>query len=944
MKPIQLFLFTILFGCFHLHVHAQGKPGFSITGTVISDNNNQPVVSATLALTRFNDHGLVTSATSDELGNYSFKQIVPGNYILYAYFVGHQPDSIIITDLHANLEHQDFKLHGMMLGEIEIKTLLPRMELKGDTVQFNAAAFKTNPDATAEDLLKKMPGMTVDGTTVKANGEEIKKVIVDGKPFFGDDPSSTLRNMPADMIESMQVFDKQTDQAEFGGFRDGNAEKTINIRTRSDRKIGEFGKVYAGYGTDDKYNGGFNLNSFKNQRRISVIGMMNNINQQNFSMSDIMNMMGSGGGPGSGGGGGGAMSNAFTGQQNGITTTRAAGLNYNNSWGKKVTISGNYFFNQSENINNSNVIRNYFTDDNQTYKQDNSTYTTNLNHRGMFKIEYAPDTMNKFISNTRFTSQAYNATSSLTGQTARFSNAESTIATSNSNNSKSAGINLTNDTQWQHRFKKARRTSSLNINTALNNRLGSGTYNSSSTYFLQNDSTALIKQQYNSNAQTLTVTPTLNYTEPLGKKSLLVFNVKSSWQHNNSEKITDDLVSGFYTYAPLSNKYSFDYNKYAGGISYRYATDKTDFSIGTDFEQSQLVGNQTYPSASNTSRTFNNVLPSLSFIKRFESKARLNISINSTTNAPGITQLQDVLDVSNPLFVKRGNSNLQQSRDNTFSIRFNKRIPESEKHFMISLSGTQTTNYIGNAITYFTQDTEIQSVRIAQGAQLSTPTNFNNYYSGRFFGMCGTPIKKIKSNFNVTGGLTYSHIPAMMNGTMNYANNAAMNGGLSMSSNVSEAIDFTLSYNTSLNDVKNTVLTQANTQYVQQTFSGKVNIIVLKKIVINTDVNQNYYVGLSQAKRQNYLLWNAYIGYKFGKGNAFELKASCFDILKQNISLARSINSLYTEDSRTTTLQRYGLLTLTYTFKNFKAGNVDVHDGPPKGMPPGHMMPPPGGM
>ncbi|MBL0317261.1 MAG: carboxypeptidase-like regulatory domain-containing protein [Flavobacteriales bacterium] len=354
---------------------------FHVSGWVLEYDSSLPIGGAVVLLTYPTVPDPVVAAMSDSSGHFQLNVPDTGRYQVVTLISGYLPDTVGIH-VDGSVLELNIRLTSSptMLNEVNITETIARMEIRGDTVQFNAAAFQVNPDASAEDLVKKMPGISVDGGTVKSNGEEIKKVIVDGKPFFGDDPSTTLKSLPADMIESVQVYDKQSEQADFGGYKDGNAEKTLNIKTKKDRKNGKFGRVYAGGGTDERYQAGFALNNFNNARRITLLGMSNNINLQNFSQQDL-----SGGGQG-GQGGRGRNQNFAMANQSGLTTTHSAGMNYSDEWGEKITISGSYFFNQSENTNQTNTIRNYFSDDGQRYVENNNSATDNINHRGNVKL------------------------------------------------------------------------------------------------------------------------------------------------------------------------------------------------------------------------------------------------------------------------------------------------------------------------------------------------------------------------------------------------------------------------------------------------------------------------------------------------------------------------------------------------------------------------------
>ena len=285
--------------CFSLYSFAQsGK----VSGKAIDESTGQPLAGSTASLLYQKDSSLFKNTVTDPQGNFVFESLPADSFIVTLSFVGYQQyiSFITINENERDLGEMKLMKQGSDLSGVTIVAKVPPVSQKGDTAQYNASQFKVNPDANAEDLIKKMPGITVDKAgTVTAQGEQVRNVTVDGKKFFGDDATAALKNLPAEIIDKIQVFDKLSDQAQFTGFDDGSGTKAINIVTKSGTKNGQFGRVYAGYGTEDRYAAGGNISFFKGDRRISLVGLFNNVNQQNFSSEDLLGVSG-----GSGGGGG----------------------------------------------------------------------------------------------------------------------------------------------------------------------------------------------------------------------------------------------------------------------------------------------------------------------------------------------------------------------------------------------------------------------------------------------------------------------------------------------------------------------------------------------------------------------------------------------------------------------------------------------------------------
>lgn len=934
---------------------ACSKAQVSVSG-LVTDRTGELLPGATVKILN-SDSSFVTGVSSDMEGKFNVS-LNPGNkYVLVFSYLSYRDKyrSIVIADQPLDLGKISLREDATTLTEVEVKDVQQRGEQKGDTTAFNADAFKTNPDATAEDLVKKLPGVTSDNNGVKVNGETVQKVLVDGKPFFGDDPNATLKNLPADIIDKVEVFDKMSDQSQFTGFDDGSQQKTINFVTKKGKNEGVFGKIYGGYGADEsitpRYNSGAALNSFKDKRRISLLALSNNINEQNFSVSDITGAMGNAGqSSGRGGGGPGrnnGASNLLTAPQNGNTTTHSAGLNYSDAWGKKINVSGSYFFNYSDNRNTSNITRSYFTEDNLLYKETSTSRRTNQNHRFNFRFEYAIDSSNKVTVVPALSFQNNDARSSMIGTTSHLDDLLLNNAQTDSR-SLNLGYDFNNSVLYQHKFRKQGRTISLNVTTSQSERTNDGSY-----YSLYSDTSESIRdQKYDTYSYTKKGSVNLSYTEPISKHTQLQVNYNPSYTEGKSDKTTRDYEAVTDSYSDfnsaLSNKYNNVYQTQRGGISYRYRKDKLNYGFGADVQQSNLSGEQTFPTSFNLNQSFQNVLPNAMMNYKFSKTKNLRIFYRAGTNIPGISQLQNVVDISNPLQVKTGNEQLKQTFENNLNMRFGGFNQATARNAMVFINTNYTDNYISNATYILRSDSLIQGNLISAGSQLTKPVNVDGFYSARAFGVYGFPLKVIKSNMNLNGGINYSHIPSIINNNLNYSNSYAGNGGIFIGSNVSKNLDFSLGYNGNYTVVKNTTQTKSDNSYFTHTATFKLNYI-LKNFVINTDLSNTIYKGLSQSFNQQYYLWNAYIGYKFLKDKSLEAKISVFDILNQNRSISRTVTGAYTEDSYTTVLRRYAMFTLTYTLKKFKNGsqapktdeqNNPFHGGMPPGGPP---MRPPGG-
>lgn len=938
MLPIFLFAF-VLFS--YSSINAQPGSGagggrLTLSGKVL-DNDGKSLRGASVQAIWLKDTSIRNGAVTDKNGSFLIENLRRGEHRVEVSFVGFQKYQIIHNLTPDTKEIKDIKLSmgDVKLGEVTVEAQMVRQEQKEDTTIYNADAFKVNPDASSEDLLKKMPGVTVerDGT-VKAQGEDIRRVLVDGKEFFGEDPTAALKSLPAEIIDKIQVFDRASDQAQFTGFDDGNAQKTLNIITKSDKNTGNFGKLYAGYGTEDRYWGGGNVNYFKGDMRLSVIGMSNNINQQNFAMTDILSATGAtasrrpGGfagpsGPGRGGSlrGMGSASDFMIGQQNGISTTNSIGMNYSDTWTKGMTFTGSYFFNLTDNDNLSLVSRNFFTQDESTqfYNEENSAITKNYNHRLNGRLEYQIDSSHSLVFTPRVNLQANDYQSNVDGKTDI--NSITLNQTENDYSSDLSGYNIDNSLLYRFKFPTKGRTFSLQVANNVNKNSGNTFLFSKSTVFDAANNLIELNQDGDLLGDGYRFNSELNYTEPTSENGMIKFTYRPSYTVSNSDKEVYNLlpgdVSNRFLDTLLTNNFENIYWQQRAGLSYMYRTEQSNLTAGVDYQSARLDGKQVFPFESETTFSFSDFLPNFRFQHNFSKTTNFRINYRTSTDAPSVSQLQNVIDNSNPVLLRTGNPDLKQNYSHTLMTRVGTADPRSSSFLFAFGMIRFTQDHIANSLFTARRDTVVDNIPLFAGSQLSRPINMDGYMMGRSFVAYGLPFDFIKSNFNISGGFTYSSTPGLINNAKNISDNYSYNGRIVLSSNISPNFDFTLSYNGNYAMVENSLLPEQNNNYYIGVANANVNVILWEKLVLNTEVFHNMYKGLEQEFDQEFLLWNASVGYKFLENNAAELRLSVYDILEQNNSISRNVTEIYLEDLRTQVLQRYFMLTLTYNLRRF---------------------------
>ncbi len=913
---------------------------FRITGSFISTADQLPLPGATIKLSNARDTLQFKYTRSGQQGEFVFAKLKKGQYVLEVSYIGFEnfKKTVFAGGKTENLGKLEMKPATSILGGVEITGTTERAEQKGDTTQYNSSAFKVTQDATTEDLVKKMPGITIENGTVKAHGEEVKRILVDGKQFFGDDPSVTLKNLPAEVVDKIQVFDKLSDQAQWTGFDDGSGQKTINIVTKNAKNSGQFGKFSAGYGTDGKYLLGANVNFFKGQRRITLLGMSNNVNQQNFQADNIMG--GSSGPQGMSGGRGGSMG-MQAGPQSGVFTTNAIGVNYTDSWGKKIVVNASYFWNDGVTTTNRLLDRQYFLnqDAKQYYNESSNSNNGNTNHRFNLRLEYNIDTNNSIILSPRFSLQDNNSLSDLLAKTATspdYIQSNLINSTVNHNNGTGSGYNFNNDLLYRHKFSKKGRTVSINLGTGITNRNKDNYINTQNFYYQQlsgqfNDS---INQYGKSLSSGLSLSSNLVYTEPVGKNSQVQLNYNVNWSKNDNDKKTYDYATDRKDYTnfndSLSSIYKNEYITQRVGTGYLYQTEKANLNAGITYQYAVLDGNTTFPAVDSTHRSFNNWLPNLMFNYKFTKLTNLRVMYRASTNAPSISQLQKVIDNSNSLLLSTGNPSLNQEIRHFAMARLSTSNKDKTANLFGMLFFQAIQDYIGNATFRTSNDTSIYGQKIPKGSQLSVPVNLNGAWNSRALVTVGFPIKPIKSNMNFNTGVSFNRLPSLINAVTNTSKTYGINLGSVLSSNISQKLDFTLTYNLNYNIVDNSLQPQMNNNYFLQIGSLQFNWEFWKGFFIQNTVTYQDYNLVSSNLDTRYTLWNVNFGKKIFKNKSGEIKLSCYDILDQNKSINRTVADTYIEDSNTQVLQQYFMLSFTYNLRKFN-GKMPQNMGSDRG-------------
>jgi uncharacterized membrane protein YgcG len=975
MKKIFTLSCTILFTIFSI---AQTKLG-TVKGIVYDADKKQPLASSTITLLNRADSSSASYAISDKLGAFEMKNLPAGNFIVGVSTVGYAEyvKNITLADSSSIIDLGAIYLAIDTSSQLNVTVKAAAILVKKDTVEFKASAFPTKQNANVEDLLKKLPGVEVDKEgNITAQGQEITKVYVDGKEFFSNDPKLATKNLTAELIESIQVFDDMSDQSKFTQMDDGSRQRTINIKLKKDRRKGYFGRGNVAVGSRDRYSVNLSANTFNENRQLSFVGGANNINRLGFTFTDLVSNQGGmggisggnrgggggggnrggGGGFGGGGGRGGGGGTPQTSTPDGNTESWNAGVNFRDQWGKKFQIAGNYFASHSTTINRSNSNRQNFFPDDSTTIADNASFdrNSNMNHRFTMRAEYQIDSMNSLLITPNVSwqnSDSYSFDSSSTRTREKDSAEFRSVESRNDRRNVRSGYNVGNNLLYRHRFKKMGRTFTVGWTTGANNTEGESFVNSPNYFY---DKTGAIYSQRLQNQRSVQSTNSFNntistsLTELIGKTAVLELNYAYTNNQSTSDRKTYDFSNVSKNFdsinKPLTNYFENGFISHRTGLNFRVKKLRYDYQIGGAVQMASLDNmsrRATTGKDSTMKQKYTNFFPTASFNYNFRDRKSMRFYYRGSTQAPSVTQLQDVVDQSNPLNFRIGNPNLKQEFSHNVQFSYNTFNVSNFLYLNVNANGSMTSNRIVNS----TDRLSLNDIRrfglpdsvLNQRILLSQPVNLNGNYNVSLSGTIGIPLKKVPSgrrspmNLNLTSSIRYSQDASILYKVKNMSYTTSASERINFNYNIPDKLDITSSARLTYNSTKYSVQAQNNQKYINQTYSLEATYTIMKLWNLSSDFDYFKNNGLANGFNKGIPIWNLYVSrFLFKKKNG-EIRFSVNDALNQNKSISRSSSDTYIQDTYTQVLSRFFLVSFSYQLNKFGGRSPQGEGGRERG-------------
>jgi len=895
----------------------------NITGLIKDAVTGETLPEASVKLLSLPDSAFVKGVTSNTEGRFALRGIKSGKYVAVISYIGYKDikKDVAVGSSNIRLGVLEMREATELLGELVVTATKTPIKVMEDTVEYNADSYHTQPNAVVEDLLKRLPGVEVgtDGS-ITANGKTVTKFLVNGKEFFSDDPKVASKNLPAEMVDKLQVVDRKSDMARLTGVDDGEDETVINLTFKKNMNQGWFGTIEGGYGTDHRYMGSFNVNRFWDGNQVTLLGNFNNTNQIGFTDSN---------------------GNRFRrfGGNNGITESRALGLNFNVGNKEIIRVGGDIMWSNTDALTIKRQRRENLFEGYSTWSDiDQRTRDRGNNFRGDFRVLWNPDSFNTLEFRPNF---SVNFNKSEDNEVTAYYNRNHDKASDNNAIDRSHGksYEVGGRLIYSHKFKQRRgRSFSVSGQYNFSNVIEKGvSLNDFISYLLEEDpdnnkDTDELLHQFNDNhTWSNRVMGQLTWTEPLGdvaKGNFITFSYRGNYKWNNADKLVYDLPDDYTLPSPLDwdfpglpgegAEYDPDYsNRYRNDaftqnirLGYRKVTSASNLEVGVSAVPQMTKSVYLDNADKNIDRWVWNYAPFLRYRYKFSKRSSIQLHYNGRSSQPSLKQLQPVLDISNPTNKVQGNPNLDPTFNHSLMVRFQDFNTESQRSIMLMANFQYSQNAIISKVMY-NED----------GTRLTTYENVNGVWNGRVMNMFSMPLRNKKWTVS-------NHIFANASRSVGYNNgvqNAALNIGFTESPSIAfrpDNFEFEIRPRYSLQSTHNTVQSKAN--QLVHTYGGSAYATYYTSwgLTLQSDVRYSATQGYAQGFDTKTWIWNASISQQFLRDRSLTLAVKVYDILNQRNSIRRNVSANYIDDTSYNSLTRYGMLTLSWRFNSFGKGNT----------------------
>ncbi|MFA5650059.1 MAG: outer membrane beta-barrel protein [Proteiniphilum sp.] len=890
-------------------MQARAQANRSVSGKLVDQLTGEPVPQANIRVLQQSDSTFVTGKASENDGTFSIP-IRNGNYIVHVSFIGYhdvyQDVEVNSSTPLARLGDVEMIQDNILLSEAVVTAKAPEIAVRGDTLEYNADSYNVTESAVVEDLLKKMPGVEVDSEgRITVNGKQITKILVDGEEFFSDDPKVASKNLPAKMVDKLQVLERRTEMAQMTGFDDGEEENVINLTVRPGMKEGFFGNAFAGYGSKDRYEGNAMLNYMRDKDQYTFIGGINNTNNAGFS--DLASSMFSGmGGRGRRGGGFGA--------RDGIATSANAGGNFSKQFTPTFKLGGNVRYGYTD----SEVLSDVFTQNllsagNTLEQENNSVNNRSQNFNLDLRMEWEPDSATRIIfrpefsyyDNNRAEIGNYFTASELTGDT--INHGESDYF------SEGSGKEVEFRLDASRELGKAGRILSVQLAAETGDSDNNGS-SLSSTFYNGTRPDDLIDQRFTNISTNQSWRGYVSYVEPLGRDNFI--QLAYQYRQNLSESDRDTRSrdeNGDYTVLDslYSKRLENDFVRQEVELNFRSVRENYDYMLGVSMQPSTSrskthIGSEMIYDGE---QKVVNFAPMAQLNYRWSRTNNLRLRYFGNTDQPSIAQLSPVVDVSDPLNISYGNPDLKPSFQHRFYVRYQMSNPEKASSFNAHLNGTYLTNDIVSST--FTD--------IETGRKETTFRNVAGNWNANGRVMFNVPLRNIKFSVFSMSFASYNHTNGFSNNEQNVNKRTSLSEVLGLNYR-SDLFDASIRGNVNFNNVTNSLQGQQDQQYFNYGGSATTSINLPWDLTIESDINYATNAGYTDGFEQNEWLWNASIQKQLFKQKNGTIRFKIYDILQQRSNISRSVTSNYIRDTTTNTLTSYFMVHFVYRFNIFSGG------------------------